>query len=69
MRSLVVGEIGERDGTLRIMRIRVRYEIEIPAGKRSEAERALEHHVSHCPVAQTLTPCVEIEWEAEIKEV
>ncbi len=56
------------DGTLRITRIHVRYEIVIPMGKRREAERALEHHVAHCPVAQTLTPCVEIVWDAEIRE-
>ena len=56
------------EGTLRITRIHVRYEIVIPKGKRREAERALEHHVAHCPVAQTLTPCVEIVWDAEIRE-
>ena len=56
------------EGTLRITRIHVRYEIVIPKGKQPEAERALEHHVAHCPVAQTLTPCVEIVWDAEIRE-
>ena len=56
------------EGTLRITRIHVHYEIVIPKGKRPEAERALEHHVAHCPVAQTLTPCVEIVWDAEIRE-
>lgn len=63
------GEIVKRDGVLEIDRIEVRYEIEIPAGKREEAERALENHVENCPVARTLMPCVEIEWEAEIREV
>lgn len=53
---------------LKILRIRVRYEIRVPPGKREAAERALEVHVSGCPVAQTLIPCVEIEWEAEIRE-
>lgn len=63
------GEVVKRDGVLEIERIEVRYEVEIPAGKREEAERALETHVENCPVARTLTPCVEIEWEAEIREV
>ena len=62
------GEIDPRDGTLRIGRIRIRYAIRIPSDTREEAERALELHVSRCPVAQTLTPCVEIEWEADIVE-
>jgi len=63
------GEIVKRDGVLEIDSIHVRYEMEIPAGTRAEAERALESHVQSCPVARTLTPCVEIEWEAEIREV
>lgn len=64
----MVGHIEPRDGVLRIERIRIRYEIRIPEGKREAADRALSLHVSKCPVAQTLTPCVEIEWEAEITE-
>jgi uncharacterized OsmC-like protein len=46
----------------------VLYEIVVPKGMRAETERALAHHASKCPVAQTLTPCVQIEWEAEITE-
>lgn len=63
------GEVVKRDGVLEIDRIRVRYEMEIPEGTRAGAERALDSHVQSCPVARTLTPCVEIEWEAEIREV
>ena len=66
--ATVTGEIEPVEGTLRITRIHVRYEIVVPKGKRPEAERALEHHVAHCPVAQTLTPCVEIVWDAQIRE-
>jgi len=64
----VTGEIDPDDGTLRVVRIRVRYSLRIPAGMRDDAERALEHHVSKCPVARTLSPCVEIAWEADIQE-
>jgi uncharacterized OsmC-like protein len=46
----------------------VQYDIIIPRGTRTEAERALSYHVEKCPVAQTLTPCVEIAWDAEIRE-
>ena len=62
------GHIREVEGTIRITRIEVGYRIVIPGGKRAEAERALSIHVSKCPVAQTLTPCVEIRWKADIQE-
>lgn len=54
---------------IRISRIRVRYVIQIPEGRREDLDRALSAHVASCPVAQTLLPCVEIEWEAEVTEV
>lgn len=63
------GDIEKIDGTIAIQRIRVKYRIKHPPGKREAAERALEHHVDHCPVAQTLLPCVEISWEAEFEEL
>lgn len=53
---------------MKITRIHVRYEIRVPSGMRAETERALAHHASRCPVAQTLIPCVQIEWEADIRE-
>jgi uncharacterized OsmC-like protein len=56
------------DGTIAITRIHVKYRISIPKGQRDAAERALEHHRSHCPVAVTLTRGVEISWEAEFRE-
>ena len=68
MSSTVTGEIGSVGGTLKITRILVRYEVVIPAGTRAAAERALAHHVANCPVAQTLLPCVRIDWEADIRE-
>ncbi|MFQ5679219.1 MAG: OsmC family protein [Gemmatimonadota bacterium] len=68
LRAHVRGEINEHDGTLKIDRIRVRYEIRIPSGTREATERALEVHASNCPVARTLMPCVQIDWEADIEE-
>lgn len=53
---------------LQITRIEVEYDLEIPAGERDAADRALATHVENCPVAQTLIPCVEIQWEAEVRE-
>lgn len=54
---------------LRITRVHVTYRLKVSEGKREAAERALEKHVDGCPVAQTLIPCVEIDWDAEIEEV
>lgn len=47
----------------------MRYRLRVPAGKREAAERALAVHQDHCPVALTLTPCVHIDWEADIEEI
>ncbi len=57
------GHIREVEGTIRITRIEVRYQIRIPAGKRAEAERGGPRSAR-----STLTPCVEIGWEADIRE-
>ncbi len=65
----MVGDVEAVDGVLRITRIHVTYRLKIPEGTRAAAERALAKHVDGCPVAQTLLPCVEIEWEAEIQEI
>lgn len=65
----MVGDIEAVDGVLKVTRIHVAYRLKVPDGKRAAAQRALDAHVGGCPVAQTLIPCVEIEWEAEIEEV
>jgi len=65
----VEGRIIDDGGTLRIESIHVRYRLRIPAGERAAAQRALATHREHCPVAVTLTPCVAIDWEAEIEEI
>ncbi|HKK28033.1 MAG TPA: OsmC family protein [Gemmatimonadota bacterium] len=67
--SEVEGRIIDDDGTLRIASIHVHYHIAVPAGQREAAERALEVHREHCPVAVTLTPCVDIQWDADIEEI
>jgi uncharacterized OsmC-like protein len=56
------------DGVLKVTRIRMRYHLTIPAGKRPEAERALAVFERRCPVAQTLRGCVAFEHAWEIQE-
>ncbi|BAS26142.1 hypothetical protein LIP_0285 [Limnochorda pilosa] len=53
---------------MKVTRIRCRYHLRIPAGKRPEAERALAVFERGCPMAQTLKGCVQIEHEWEILE-
>ncbi len=53
---------------MRVTRIRVRYHLKIPAGKREAAERALSVFERGCPVAQTLKGCVALEHSWEIEE-
>ena len=61
----VEGDIEEVDRILRIARIRVRYAIAIPAGKRGAAERAIATHEQKCPAATSVRGCIPIEISAE----
>lgn len=67
--SDVEGDIEDVDGVMKITRIRVHYDIKIPAGKKAEAERALEVHVRGCPAAMSVKDCIAVEWTADIEEV
>jgi uncharacterized OsmC-like protein len=66
--SEVEGDIEAVDRVMRVTRMRVRYHLKIPAGKRAEAERAIRIHESRCPAATTVRGCVAIEYSSEITE-
>lgn len=66
--SEVEGDIEEVEGTIRISKIRVKYHIEIPAGKREAAQRALNLHQDKCPAAVSIKGAIEISWTADIVE-
>lgn len=68
VRSRVEGDIEAVDRILRITKIRVHYEIRIPAGKREAAERAVATHEQKCPAATSVRGCIPIEITAEIFE-
>ncbi|HET7627137.1 MAG TPA: OsmC family protein [Bacillales bacterium] len=63
------GTIEAPDGILKITHIQLHFDLEIPKGKRTEAERALKVFERNCPVAQTLKGCVQIEYDWDIQEV
>jgi uncharacterized OsmC-like protein len=55
------GEV-EKDGkVLVIRRIRVHYRLKVAPEQRETAERVHGFHADYCPVARTISDCVEIE--------
>ena len=69
VRAEVEGINEIRDRLPVLTRIRVHYELEVPADSREAVDRALERHQSKCPTAATLAGAVEVEWTADITEV
>ena len=68
VRVFAEGDIEAVDRILRITKIRIRYEIRIPSGKREAAERALATHEQKCPAATSVRGCIAIEITADIIE-
>jgi uncharacterized OsmC-like protein len=60
-------EVGDHR-VLRLTKVRLKYYLKIPSGKRLEAERALSFHESRCPVSQSVQGSIKVEWTAEITE-
>jgi organic hydroperoxide reductase OsmC/OhrA len=63
------GDIEDVEGVLRITKIRLRYQMKIPKGKREAAERALDVYSTNCPAYQSIKGCIDCSWTAEIEEV
>ena len=68
IKAAVEGDIEAIDKVLRITRIRVRYDLTIPRGKREAAERAVERHPSSCPAASSVAGCIDLDIKANITE-
>lgn len=64
----VEGDIEAIDRVLRITRIRVRYDLTVPKGKREAAERAVERHPQGCPAANSVAGCIDLDIAATITE-
>ena len=65
----VEGDIEDIDGVMVITKIRVRYRMKVPKGKRDKAERALATHEQKCPAARSVKRGIEVEWSADIEEI
>jgi uncharacterized OsmC-like protein len=69
LETMVEGDIEEGDRVLLLTRIRIRYRLQVPKGKRAEAERALALHEARCPVSQSVQRGIRVEYSADITEV
>lgn len=69
LRAEAEGTIEAPEGVMKITHIRIHFDLKIPKGKRSEAERALAVFERGCPVAQTLKGSVQIDYDWEIEEL
>jgi len=59
-RAEITGDIEAVKGILKITRIQVNYELQIPEDRRSDAEEAFENYLAYCPAAQSVIGCIEI---------
>ncbi len=64
----VEGDIEEENKLILLTKVRLKYKLRIPKGKRAEAERALQLHDSRCPVSQSVQRGIKVEWSADITE-
>jgi uncharacterized OsmC-like protein len=64
----VEGFIENVDGKPLITRIKVRYKVKVPRGKRDETLRAIEVHEKGCPASQSVQRGIRIEWDGEVEE-
>ncbi len=64
----VEGTIENVEGRPLITKIKVKYTLKIPKGKRAEAERAIAIHDSRCPASQSVQRGITVEWEGNIIE-
>lgn len=56
----VTGDIESVDGVLKIIRIDVRYTLQIAADKRAQAQECFATYLTGCPAAQSVIGCIDI---------
>jgi hypothetical protein len=63
----VEGDIGLVGGIVKIMQIRVRYHLKVPAGMENDATETFSSYLAFCPAAQSLMGCIAIEHSLDMK--
>jgi organic hydroperoxide reductase OsmC/OhrA len=51
-----------------LSRVRLKYRLKVPPGKRQAAERAVAVHEQGCPISQSLRRGIAVEWSSDIEE-
>jgi hypothetical protein len=62
-RCEAAGEIEKVDGTLKITTLRVKHFLKAKAGQEADARWAFENYLGHCPGAQSVIGCIDIQHE------
>jgi uncharacterized OsmC-like protein len=65
----VEGDIEEREGVMRITKIRIRYRFRILAETREKIDRVLGSYAEQCPAYQSVKGCIDCTWQAAIEEI
>ena len=68
-RALVEGDIENVEDVLRITRIRVDYELKVPAGKTPEAQEVFATYLKKCPAAMSVIGCIDIIDSLQVTEL
>ena len=68
-RADVEADIEDVDGVLKIARIRVIYHLKVARDKADQARQAMSTYLKHCPAAQSLIGCIDIQDQLEIEEL
>ncbi|MFH1980725.1 MAG: hypothetical protein ABIL58_02660 [Pseudomonadota bacterium] len=68
-RADVAGEIEAVGGVLKITRIIVGYTLHLTADKRADAEAAFGVYLPHCPAAQSVVGCIQIDHHLEMVDL
>lgn len=62
----VTGDIEDVDGVLKITKIHVRYHLQVPDDKKTQAEEAFQSYLPLCPGAQSVIGCIDITHELNL---
>ena len=68
-RADVAGEIEAVDGVLKITRIIVDYTLRLKPEHRAEAEAAFGVYLPHCPAAQSVVGCIQLEHRLQMEDL
>lgn len=64
----VEADIEQVERMIVLSKVRLEYQLTVPAGKRAEAERAVQVHHQGCPVYQSFQRGIQVEFSANITE-